>query len=75
MVSYNTKAYARRVKVPLLAISAIEDGITPASKIHDAMDGMPNVEFKDFSGSHFGLFGESLGETVVLTTAFLKKHL
>jgi hypothetical protein len=48
---------------------------TPASKIHEAMDGMKNVEFRDFEGSHFGLFGESLEETVVLTTEFLKKHL
>lgn len=75
MVSYNTKPYARRVKCPLLAICAVEDGITPASKIHDALEGMGNVECVDFEGSHFGLFGESLGETVELTTAFLKKHL
>lgn len=75
MVSYNTKSYARRIKCPLLAISAIEDGITPASKIHDALDGMANLEFVDFEGSHFGLFGESLGETVRLTTEFLEKHL
>lgn len=75
MVGYNTKGYARRVRCPLLAICAVEDGITPASRIHDAMDGMANVEFVDFEGSHFGLFGESLGETVRLTTEFLKKHL
>lgn len=75
MVSYSTKGYARRVKCPLLAISAIEEGITPASKIHDAVDGMANVECVDFEGSHFELFGDSVGETVRLTTEFLRRHL
>jgi hypothetical protein len=75
MVQYNAKSYARSVKVPLLAISVNENETTPASKIHDAMDGMANVKFRDYPGSHFGLFGEYLDETVVLTTEFLNKHL
>jgi predicted alpha/beta-fold hydrolase len=75
MVQYSTVSYAKRVKVPLLAITAIDDSITPASRIHDALKGVKGVEMKDYPGSHFGLFGEYRDETAELTTGWFKKYL
>jgi dipeptidyl aminopeptidase/acylaminoacyl peptidase len=75
MVQYSTVSYAKRIKIPLLAITAKDDGITPAYRIHDALEGVEGVEFKDFPGSHFGLFGEYRDTTAELTTEWFKKYL
>jgi dienelactone hydrolase len=75
MVQYSTISYAKKVKIPLLAITAKDDGITPASRIHEALDGVEGVEFKDFPGTHFGLFGEYRDTTADLTTDWFKKYL
>jgi dienelactone hydrolase len=67
MAGYSTMADAANIKIPLRAITAKDDSITPASKIHKALDGVKGVDFKDFPGTHFGLFGANLTATIDLT--------
>jgi dienelactone hydrolase len=75
MSSYTTAADAAKIKIPLLAITAKDDSITPPSKIHKALKGVTSVEFKDFPGTHFGLFGANLTATIDHTVDFFKKRL
>ncbi|KAE9965673.1 hypothetical protein BLS_007452 [Venturia inaequalis] len=75
MASYSTLEDAKKIKIPLLAITAESDSITPAKKIHEAMDGVKSVQFKDFPGTHFGLFGANLTATIDLTVDWFQKHL
>ncbi|KAF2433945.1 alpha/beta-hydrolase [Tothia fuscella] len=65
--TYSTVADAANIKIPLRAITAKDDSITPASKIHRALDSVKGVDFKDFPGTHFGLFGANLTATIDLT--------
>jgi hypothetical protein len=67
MAGHSTMADASKIKAPLRAITAEDDSITPASKIHKALDGVKGVDFKDFPGTHFGLFGANLTATIDLT--------
>lgn len=64
MTMYSTMEDAKRIMIPLLAITAETDSITPAKKMHQALDGVKSVEFKDFPGNHFGLFGANLTATI-----------
>lgn len=75
MAQYSTMEDARRIMIPLLAITAETDSVTPAKKIHEAMDGVKSVAFKDFPGNHFGLFGTNLTATIDLTVDWFQKHL
>lgn len=75
MAQYSTMEDARRIMIPLLAITAETDSITPAKKIHEAMDGVKSIELKDFPGNHFGLFGANLTATIDLTVDWFQKHL
>ena len=72
MAEYNTEGYAQKIKIPLRAITAKDDSITPAKYIHAALKGLPNVDFKDFPGTHFGLFGANMSATVDLTVEWFK---
>jgi hypothetical protein len=72
MAEYNTEPYAQKIKIPLRAITAKDDSITPAKYIHAALKGVPNVDFKDFPGTHFGLFGANMSATVELTVDWFK---
>jgi dienelactone hydrolase len=72
MAEYNTEGYAQKIKIPLRAITAKDDSITPAKYIHAALTGLPNVDFKDFPGTHFGLFGANMSATVDLTVEWFK---
>lgn len=42
--------------ISLRVITAERDSVAPAKKTHQALDGVKSVEFKDFLGTHFGLF-------------------
>jgi dienelactone hydrolase len=75
MSTYSTVADAANIKIPLRAITAKDDSITPASKIHKALDGVKGVDFKDFPGTHFGLFGANLTATIDLTVDWFVTHL
>jgi cephalosporin-C deacetylase-like acetyl esterase len=75
MVKYNTAPYAARIRIPILAVTAKDDGITPATKIHNALKGVKTVTFKDYPGTHFGLFGEYKEEVIALTVEFFQQHL
>lgn len=75
MAQYSTMDDAKRITIPLLAITAETDSITPAKKIHEAMDGVKSVVFKDFPGNHFGLFGANLTATIDLTVDWFQKNL
>jgi dienelactone hydrolase len=75
MAGYSTMADAAKIKIPLRAITAKDDSITPASKIHKALDGVKSVDFKDFPGTHFGLFGANLTATIDLTVEWFTTHL
>ncbi|QDS68313.1 hypothetical protein FKW77_010679 [Venturia effusa] len=75
MAQYSTMEDAKRIKIPLLAITAETDSITPAKKIHQALDGVKSVEFRDFPGNHFGLFGANLTATIDLTVEWFQRHL
>jgi dienelactone hydrolase len=72
MGEYNTEGYAKKIRIPLRAITARDDSITPAKYIHAALEGLPNVDFKDFPGPHFGLFGANMSATVDLTVEWFK---
>ena len=54
MAQYSTARDAKRITIPLRAITAESDTITPAKKIHEALAGVKSVDFKDFPGTHFG---------------------
>jgi hypothetical protein len=75
MSTYSTRGDAKNIKIPLRAITAKDDSITPAKKIHEALDGVKSVDFKDFPGTHFGLFGANLTATIDLTVDWFKNHL
>jgi dienelactone hydrolase len=75
MQGYNTQPDAQKIKIPLRAITAESDQITPAKKIHAALAGVPGVDFKDFPGTHFGLFGQNLTATIDLTVDWFKGKL
>jgi uncharacterized protein len=75
MAEYSTEAYAQKIKIPLRAITAKDDPITPAKYIHEALKGVPGVDFKDFPGTHFGLFGANLTATIDLTVDWFKSKL
>lgn len=74
MAEYNTEPYAQKIKIPLRAITAKDDSITPAKYIHEALKGVA-VDFKDFPGTHFGLFGANLTATIDLTVDWFKSKL
>jgi dienelactone hydrolase len=75
MAGYTTVADAAKIKIPLRAITARDDSITPASKIHKALDSVERVDFKDFPGTHFGLFSANLTATIDLTVDWFTTHL
>ncbi|KAJ5738504.1 alpha/beta-hydrolase [Penicillium malachiteum] len=75
MVEYNISKYAKDVNLPLLVLTAVDDSITPAEKIHKALQGARQVEIKDFPGTHFELFSNFMQDTVVLTVNWLKSKL
>jgi hypothetical protein len=75
MQGYHTQPDAQKIKIPLRAITAESDQITPAKKIHAALSGVPGVDFKDFPGTHFGLFGQNLTATIDLTVDWFKGKL
>jgi hypothetical protein len=67
MAQYSTAEDAKRIIIPLRAITAKDDSITPAKKFHEALTWVKFVDFKDFPGTHFGLFGANLTATIDLT--------
>jgi alpha-beta hydrolase superfamily lysophospholipase len=75
MAQYSTAEDAKRITIPLRAITAESDTITPAKKIHEALKGVKSVDFKDFPGTHFGLFGANLTATIDLTVDWFQKNL
>jgi len=84
MATYNTGPAAKKIKLPTLVITAKDDTITPSNSSHDALEGVAGVEFKDFPGTHFGLFADEKAvngepghceEVVDLTVAHFKKYL
>jgi len=84
MATYNTAPAAAKLEVPTFVITAKDDTITPSNSSHDALKGVAGVEFKDFSGTHFGLFADEKAvngepghyeEVIDLTVAHFKKHL
>jgi uncharacterized protein len=75
LTTYSSVSAARRLTIPMLAIVAERDSITPGELVRRALPRDPAVEVMSFPETHFELFTEHLEETVVATTAWFVRHL
>lgn len=72
---YRPADVADQIRIPLRAILATADSITPAAMARAALAGVDDLDIVEFSDTHFELFGEHLGETVEATVAWFRDRL
>lgn len=75
MTFYRTSSYAKKIKKPLKVILAIEDTITPAQLVKNAIKRILNVEIEEYPETHFELFKEHLNTTVESTVLWFSETL
>jgi dienelactone hydrolase len=75
MGAYSPGDNLATIDVPVRAILATSDSITPASLARSSLAGIPNLNIVEKPDSHFELFRDRLDETISLTTEWLVKHL
>lgn len=67
MLRWSTRKAASNISVPVLAILAEADTITPPQRVRKALQRVPDVEYVSYPKSHFELFTDQ-GDSVRATT-------
>ncbi|TGL64628.1 alpha/beta hydrolase [Leptospira sarikeiensis] len=75
MTFYRTSSYAKKIQKPLKVILAMEDSITPAKLVKNAIKGIPNVVIEEYPETHFELFREHLNTTIESTALWFSETL
>ncbi|KAF1984280.1 alpha/beta-hydrolase [Aulographum hederae CBS 113979] len=70
IATFSTAEQAKKLNVPTLCVTALDDSITPANSSHAALDGVPGIRFVDFPGAHFELFDDNKDAVIKLVTDF-----
>ncbi|WP_329410641.1 lysophospholipase [Nocardia vinacea] len=56
MLKWSTADAANKISIPVLAILAETDTITPPARVRKALEDVPNVDYLSYPESHFELF-------------------
>lgn len=77
VMAYRPAASAARIAVPVRAILATDDTITPAAMVREALAAVPELDVVEFPESHFELFGpdKHLDDVIALTAGWAVQHL
>lgn len=75
MTRYNVHPHVEMIRVPILAIVAKEDKITPAASVRKALDPVKNAVIHEFLGNHFDLLGLDFPRVLDLTIDWFTMHL
>lgn len=67
MLLWSTRKAPSTITVPVLAILAETDTITPPQRVRKALEHVPDVEYVSYPDSHFELFTDH-GDSVRATT-------
>jgi fermentation-respiration switch protein FrsA (DUF1100 family) len=75
MSTYTPANMVATIQVPLRAILATDDSITPAALAREALAKAPMLDVAELPDTHFELFTNRLDETIALTTEWWVMHL